>query len=165
MGEAADETLIGRKVTEVPWAVYATHEYVERQGCPKAPEDIVDHLVVAFDGDISNYAAAQWLRTKTTSPGKVAARSDNWPALLATIKSGVGLGLLPIHQGDREKGLVRLIDPSPRVVSEFWLLVHPDLRHMPRVSAFFDYLMEEIAAFRALLLRQNEHVDEQPASA
>jgi DNA-binding transcriptional LysR family regulator len=123
----------------------------------------VDHLVVAFDGEISNYAAARWLRSKT-SPKKVAARSDNWPALLATIKSGVGLGLLPIHHGDREMDLVRLIDPIPRVVSEFWLLVHPDLRHMPRVSAFFDYLLEEVASFRALLLRQDEDVDEKPAA-
>jgi DNA-binding transcriptional LysR family regulator len=162
-GEAADETLIGRKIAEVPWAVYATRGYAERHGMPKASEDMAGHLVVAFDGELSNYAAARWLSSQA-SRAKVAARSDNWPALLATIKSGIGLGLLPIHHGDRESSLIRLIDTTPRVTSEFWILVHPDLRHMPRVSAFFDYLLEEVASFRALLLRQDEDVDEKPAA-
>jgi DNA-binding transcriptional LysR family regulator len=162
-GTAADEALLGRKIAEVPWAVYATRSYVERYGRPSDPENIEDHLVVAFDGEIANYAAARWL--KSVAPrAKVAARSDNWPALLATVKSGVGLGLLPIHHGDREKELVRLIDATPRVASEFWLLVHPDMRHMPRVSAFFDYVLQEVTAFRALLLRQGEEAAEEPAS-
>jgi DNA-binding transcriptional LysR family regulator len=163
-GNAAHEALIGRKIAEVPWAVYATRSYVERHGRPGAPEDIEDHLVVAFDGEIADYAAGRWL--KSVAPrAKVAARSDNWPALLATVKSGVGLGLLPIHHGDRDKELVRLIDAIPRVASEFWLLVHPDMRHMPRVSAFFDYVIEEITAFRALLLRQGEETESAPASS
>jgi DNA-binding transcriptional LysR family regulator len=162
-GHAADEALVGRKIAEVPWAVYATRSYVERYGRPNAPKDIEDHLVVAFDGEIADYAAARWLRSAAPR-ARVAARSDNWPAFLATVKSGVGLGLLPIHHGDREQDLVRLIDATPRVASEFWLLVHPDMRHMPRVSAFFDYMLEEVTAFRALLLRQCEDSEGEPAS-
>jgi DNA-binding transcriptional LysR family regulator len=163
-GSAADEALVGRKIAEVPWAVYAARSYVERYGRPSAPENIADHLVVAFDGDIADYAASRWL--KSVAPrAKVAARSDSWPAMLATVKTGVGLGLLPIHHGDREKDLVRLIDPTPGVTSEFWLLVHPDMRNMPRVSAFFDYMLEELTAFRALLLRQGEDAGHEAASA
>jgi DNA-binding transcriptional LysR family regulator len=39
-GEPSDENLIGRKIAEVPWAVYATRSYIERHGRPERPEDI-----------------------------------------------------------------------------------------------------------------------------
>ena len=154
-GEVADENLIGRKIAEVPWAVYATRSYVEHHGRPERTHDLNQHLVVAFDGEIANYAAARWL--KSVAPrAKVAARSDNWAAFLTTVKTGVGLAPLPIHHGDREKELVRLIDTEPRVVSQFWLLMHPDMRHTPRVRAFFDYIVAEVKTFRSLLLREGE---------
>src|SRR5262245_53683968 len=154
-GEAADENLIGRKIAEVPWAVYATWSYVERHGRPERMQDLNQHLVVAFDGEIANYAAARWL--KSVAPrAKVAARSDNWAAYLATVKTGVGLAPLPMHHGDREKDLVRLIVTEPRVMSQFWLLMHPDMRHTPRVRAFFDYFVAEVRTFRSLLLREGE---------
>jgi DNA-binding transcriptional LysR family regulator len=152
-GEVADENLIGRKIAEVPWAVYATRSYVEHHGRPERAHDLNQHLIVAFDGEIANYAAARWLRS-VAPKAEIAARSDNWAAYLATVKTGVGLAPLPIHHGDREKGLVRLIDTEPGVVSQFWLLMHPDMRHTPRVRAFFDYLITEVKAFRSLLLRE-----------
>jgi DNA-binding transcriptional LysR family regulator len=154
-GEPDDENLIGRKIAEVPWAVYATRSYVERHGRPERPEDINDHFAVGFDGEIANYAAARWLRS-VAPRARIAARSDNWPAFVATVKTGVGLGPLPTHHGDREKELVRLIDTAPSVVSGFWLLMHPDMRNTPRVRAFFDYVVADLKAFRTLLLREAE---------
>jgi DNA-binding transcriptional LysR family regulator len=152
-GEVADENLIGRKIAEVPWAVYGTQSYVERHGRPERIQDLDQHLVVAFDGEIANYAAARWLRS-VAPRAKIAARSDNWAAYLATVKTGVGLAPLPIHHGDREKDLVRLMDTEPRVVSQFWLLMHPDMRQTPRVRAFLDYVVAEVKTFRALILRE-----------
>jgi hypothetical protein len=54
---------IGRKIAEVPWTVYATRAYVERHGRPERTQDLNQHLVVAFDGEIANHAAARWLRS------------------------------------------------------------------------------------------------------
>jgi DNA-binding transcriptional LysR family regulator len=34
-----------------------------------------------------------------------------------------------------------------------YLLTHPDLRHTPRVSAFFDYIITELEPVRPLLVR------------
>jgi DNA-binding transcriptional LysR family regulator len=163
-GEPDDDSLIGRKIAEVPWAVYATRSYVERHGRPERPEDINDHLVVAFDGEIANYAAARWLRS-VAPQARIAARSDNWPAFVATVKTGVGLGPLPTHHGDREAELVRLIDTEPGVVSGFWLLMHPDMRHTPRVRVFFDHVVAELTRFRTLLLRQGETASAEPTTS
>jgi DNA-binding transcriptional LysR family regulator len=155
LGEPHDDTLIGRKIAEVPWAVYASQSYVERHGRPECPKDIERHFVVAYDGEIANYSAARWLRS-VAPRARVAARSETWPGFVLAVKSGVGLGPLPIHHGDRDKDLIRLIDPGPELVSDFWLLMHRDLRRTPRVRAFFDFVIADIRAFRALLLREAE---------
>jgi len=157
-GEPQDDTLIGRRIAEVPWAVYASRSYVERQGRPERPEDIEQHLVIAYDGEIANYAAARWLRS-VAPHARVAARSENWPAYVLAVKSGVGLGPLPVHHGDRDEDLVRLIDAPKGLVSEFWLLMHSDMQRTPRVRAFFDFVIADIRAFRALLLREVETTD------
>jgi DNA-binding transcriptional LysR family regulator len=155
MGEASNDARVGRKIAAVPWAVYAARSYVERHGRPESPEDIANHFVVAFDGEMANYPVATWLRS-VAPRARIAARSDSWPAFVATVKSGVGVGPLPVHHGDREKELVRLINAPQGLVSEFWLLMHPDMRRTPRVRVFFDHVVAELKTFRALLLRQGE---------
>jgi DNA-binding transcriptional LysR family regulator len=154
-GEPQDDALIGRKIAAVPWAVYASRSYVERHGRLEGAENIERHFVVAYEGEIANYAAAQWLRS-VAPHARVAARCENWPGFILAVKSGVGLGPLPIHHGDQEEELVRLIDITPELVSHFWLLMHRDMRRTPRVRAFFDYVVAELKAFQAVLLRQGE---------
>jgi DNA-binding transcriptional LysR family regulator len=71
--------------------------------------------------------------------------------MLLTIKSGVGIGSLPVQIGDLEDDLVRVLDPVPETMAGIYILVHPDLRHTPRVRALFDFMVEEIDSFRPLL--------------
>ena len=161
LGERQDDALIGRQIAKVPWAVYASHSYIERHGRPECLKDIEHHVVIAYDGEIADYAAARWLRS--VAPGaRVAARSENWPGYVLAVKSGAGLGPLPIHHGDRERELVRLIDTDAELMSHFWLLMHRDMRRTPRVRAFFDFVVAELKAFRTLLLRQAERPKGEP---
>jgi DNA-binding transcriptional LysR family regulator len=149
-GTPADESLVGRKIADVPWAVYASRAYVERHGCPQQPGDLNDHSVIGFDGDIADHQAARWLRT-IAPRATIAVSSKNIPSVLLAVKSGAGLAPLPAPMADREADLVRVLGPIPELKSEIYLLTHADLRQTPRVSAFFDYCVAEIAALRAAL--------------
>jgi DNA-binding transcriptional LysR family regulator len=147
--ELKDETLVGRKIAEGPWAVYASHSYIERHGRPERPEDIDHHCVVKCDGIIAEHSAGQWLRAHAPH-ATVTACSESWPALVLAVKSGVGLAPLSTALGDGERELVRVID-VPELVTRFYLLMHPDMRRVPRVRAFFDFVVSEIKAFRTVL--------------
>jgi DNA-binding transcriptional LysR family regulator len=56
--EIADETLVGRKIAEGAWAIYASRSYVERHGRPDCPADIARHRVVK-----SEHSAGLWVGT------------------------------------------------------------------------------------------------------
>jgi len=152
-GESPDDALVGRKIAEGRWGVYASRSYVERHGRPERQEDIERHLVVAFDGAIAHYPAAQWLRSIAPN-ATVAARSDNWPGFVLAVKSGAGLAPLLTSEGNRDSDLVRVIDNIPELVTNYYLLTHRDLQRVPRVRAFFDFVSTEIKAFRAALSGQ-----------
>jgi DNA-binding transcriptional LysR family regulator len=103
-----------------------------------------------FDGNMLNHPAAQWLQTAAPD-ARVAARSTSLPSLLQAIKSGAGVGTLPVIVGDAEGDLVRLYGPIPNLATGFYLLMHEDMKTTPRVQAFFDFVIEEIATIREIL--------------
>lgn len=149
-GEAQDSVLIGRKIADCAWAVYASRSYLERHGRPDRVADIARHAVIGFDGDIARIQAAQWLR-RVASGASLVASCNTVTGLLLAVQSGIGLALLPAHMGDPQDDLVRLFEPVPDLTSPIYLLMHPDLRGTPRVRAFFDFVVAEIANFRPLL--------------
>ena len=156
-GEPRDDVLIGRKIAENPWAVYASRSYIERHGRPIQPKDINDHAIIDFGRGIANLHLGKWLRT-VAPRAKVAAYSDTVIGLLMVVKSGAGLAILPVQLGDPEKDLIRVIDPLPELMSQVYLLVHPDLRKTPRVRAFIDFVVSEIDAYRPLLSGKTQQV-------
>jgi DNA-binding transcriptional LysR family regulator len=145
-----EETLVGRKIADVPWALYCSRAYLARHGRLERAEDIAEHSVIEFDGDIRDHHAAKWLRSVAPT-ARVVARSNTVPGLLMSVKSGAGLAPLPIPLAVRETELECVLGPVPGLYSPIYLLTHPDLRHMPRVRAFFDFIVDEIDQVRPIL--------------
>lgn len=149
-GAPKDAALVGRKIVEASWSVYASQAYAERYGNPDGQGGLSGHRVIGCDGSIANYPGARWARA-VAPPAKVTARSDSWQGLIQSVKAGAGLAAMPRWQGDSDGELVRVIDDIG-VTSPYYLLMHRDMRNTPRVRAFADYVASEIRAFRALLL-------------
>jgi molybdate transport repressor ModE-like protein len=148
LGEPRDEALIGRKIADASWAVYASQVYVERYGRPHKVEDLNRHLVIGCDGAIANYPAARWMRSVAPN-ATIAARSEHWQGVMLAVKAGAGLAAMPHWQGDSSE-LVRVIDNIGLVIP-YYLLMHRDMQRTPRVRAFADFVASEIKSFRALL--------------
>jgi DNA-binding transcriptional LysR family regulator len=150
-GGPGDDTLVGRKLGDLAWAVYGSRGYVERHGRPAAPADLDGHHLVGFEGALERIAAARWLR-EVAPRGLVACRSNSILGHLMAAQLGVGLALLPCHIGDAEAELVRVVEPPPALTAGLWVLTHPDLCRSPRVRAFLDFMAVEIERYRPLLL-------------
>jgi DNA-binding transcriptional LysR family regulator len=153
LGEPRDEALVGRKIADASWSVYASRAYLERHGRPDNPEDLKGHLVVACDSSVADYPGARWQRS-VAHHATVATRTDHWQGLILAVKAGAGLAALPHFQGDSESELVRVID-NIGLVLPYYLLMHRDMQQTPRVRAFADFVASEIKSFRALLSNGN----------
>lgn len=153
LGEPTDDALVGRKIADASWAVYASEAYVERYGRPRSVEDLNRHLVIGCDGAIMNYPAARWMRS-VAPHATIAARSEHWQGVMLAVKTGVGLAAMPHWQGDSESQFVRVLD-NIGLELPYYLLMHRDMQQTPRVRAFADFVASEIKSFRALLSPSN----------
>ena len=145
-----ETTLVGRKIADVPWALYCSRHYVDRHGPVERAEDLDQHAIIEFDGGIRDHHAARWLRSVAPN-AKVVARSNTVPGLMMTVRSGAGLAPLPMPLAGGDPDLVCMLGPLPGLYSPIYLLTHPDLRNTPRISAFFDFVVDEIDRIRAVL--------------
>lgn len=149
-GDTDASELVGRKVADSLWAVYASRGYIERHGRPERVEDLEQHALVGFDAAMASHRAAVWLR-KVAPGGRIVARNDSVLGLLSAVKSGVGVAPLPTALGDAEPDLVRVLGPIDELTRAWRLLTSPELRRTPRVAAFFDFVLEELDALRPIL--------------
>lgn len=149
-GDTDDGALVGRKIADSLWAVYASRGYIERHGKPARVEDLERHALVGFDETMANHRAAKWLR-QVAPNAKVVARNNSVLGLLYAVKAGVGMAPLPTALGDAEEDLVRVLGPIPELARIWRLLTTPELRRTPRVAAFFDFMTGEVEALRPIL--------------
>jgi DNA-binding transcriptional LysR family regulator len=53
--------LVGRKIAELPWGIYASRAFVERHGRPDEPRDIERFTVVELIDELKNLPAVRWM--------------------------------------------------------------------------------------------------------
>jgi DNA-binding transcriptional LysR family regulator len=149
-GDTDDGGLVGRKIGDSLWAVYASASYIARCGKPAAPVDLAQHAVVGFDDALAAHRASVWLR-EVAPQARVVARYANVLSVLYAVKAGVGLAALPTAIADAEPGLERVLGPVAELTRIWRILTLPRLRRVPRVSAFFDYMVEEVDTLRPII--------------
>ena len=145
-----DDELIGRKIADSVWAVYASQDYIARHGKPARIEDLLQHPLVCLDESMSGHRVAKSLKEMAPS-AKISARNNSVLGMVYAVKSGVGIGALPTASADSEPGLVRVLGPIPELARSWRILTHPDLRRTPRVATFFDFVAEEREPLKPIL--------------
>ncbi len=144
-----DDELVGRKIADSVWAVYASADYIQRHGKPERIEDLTRHPLVCLDDSMSNHRVAKWLKDAAPD-AKIAARNNSVLGLMYAVKSGVGIGPLPTAIAEGEPGLVRVLGPIPELARSWRLLTSPDLRRTPRIEAFFEFIVGERDALKSI---------------
>jgi len=148
-------SLIGRKVAEVGFALFASPEYLSRHGAPKSPEDLTEHdgvLAQIMDGK------SLWLMDDDGKmmfePKRVTFNTNSIWAFDQALVHGYGIGVLPMcGLIKRDLGLVRVL-PDFVQMESLYLVAHQDLKRSMRIRAVFDYLVgafkQDAAFFKGL---------------
>jgi DNA-binding transcriptional LysR family regulator len=144
-----DDALFGRKIADSPWAIYASRAYIARHGAIKDVSDIDRHSVALLDIETRQHVTKGWLE-KVAPDARVAARCNSMTALVSAAKSGVGLVALPVIVADGEDDLVIVFGPVSDLTTDFYLLIHQDMRRTPRIRVFFDFVIENLPTVRSL---------------
>jgi len=149
-GDTDDGALVGRKIGDSVWAVYASTDYLARHGRPQSIEDLANHALVGFDDTMPTHRLSVWLH-RIAPEAAIVARNNSVLGLVQSARAGLGVAPLPVALGDAEPDLVRVIEPVAELTRTWRVLTTPALRHTPRVAAFFDFIVDEIDTLRPII--------------
>jgi molybdate transport repressor ModE-like protein len=128
------ETLIGRRVGPIAFAIYVPAGAIEAEALPW----------IGLDDSLASSSIARWLAANVSAG--FAARCDSLVAARELTAAGIGRAVLPRYLGDGDPRL-QLVAPLD-IAGELWILAHADLARSARVRAFtafaFDHLRRSL---------------------
>jgi DNA-binding transcriptional LysR family regulator len=140
------ENLVGRKVGRIHTALYASKAYWKAHG--KKP--LAEHEWVMPDESLGHLAQAKWA-TEHVSAQRVVVHVDSLLGMASAVRAGMGVGMLLTLLADTDDQLVRIAEPDAALDTDVWILTHADLRRVPRIRLFMDFMHERLQANGAIV--------------
>ena len=127
-----------RKLVDYSLGLYASNEYLVRNGCPADVDGLKSHTLIGYVDDLIytpdlNYA--QEFVRDWRSDVEVSTAVGQFEA----VKAGAGIGICHDFMAAGEHRLVRLF-PQLSVTRSYWIVWHENLRVARRVQAVADLL-------------------------
>lgn len=135
--------LIAQKLTDYRLGLFASREYLEREGPVKSVEDLRDRQVIWYVEDMIDMDVPRYFKD-IVSTSRSTFRATNILAQYAATISGAGLGILQLYEAGQDPALVRVLPNEVEETLSYWMSVHPDSRNLPNVRAVMDFLIEII---------------------
>ena len=140
-------SIVTRRLGRAAYAVYG----LAGMEPPRPSREALRGLAWAGFDDDHNYLPGQGWLLELLAGARPAVRVNNWLVLQEAARAGAGLAVLPCYLGDADTGLQRMSGILPEINADQWLLVHRDLRDLPRVRAVMDSLVRLFQEERAAL--------------
>lgn len=141
--------IVTRRLGRVAYAVYGSADLAAAVADPS--RDALRRMPWAgFDDDHSYMPGQSWV-LGLLDGGRPGVRVNNWLVLHDAVRAGSGLAVLPCYLGDGDPALRRFGPILEEVKADQWLLVHRDLRALPRVRAVMDSLITLFEEERAVI--------------
>lgn len=135
---APPEHLIGRKVCELKWGLFASEEYLKHAQPLLTETDLAQHTLIGGTGAMLDLPAFSWLEKHYGH--RITTRCDELTAMSYFAQHHHGVALLPMDQNRAELKLVMTLPQLP--TGQIWLLTHPDLRKTVRIRLVMQALTE-----------------------
>jgi len=141
--------LIQRKLMTVRHHLYASPEYLEKNGTPTCLEDLISSRVLVYGEEApSNISNINWILDSLRKYKKDITpifKVNNVYGLLRAIQSGLGIGSLPDYVVQGHKNVVKIIPDVEGPSYEAYYVYPEELRKSKRVTIFRDFLIQEVA--------------------
>lgn len=149
MKEPSQADLIRKRLMNIRMRLYASPEYLAESGTPETMADFTQHRLICQHAGTAQVAAGAILVAELMShdiPSTLTV--NNYFGVLQGVLNHLGIGVLPDYITEDFPDLVRVL-PDVELSDVPVFLAYPEeLRHSKRVSAFREFVTEEIFTYR-----------------
>jgi DNA-binding transcriptional LysR family regulator len=143
MVRPTQQTLVARKLADLPIVAAAHERYLARAGTPQEPADLLRHRLLGYDRDDTMRRGFAALGVPVT-PAHFVMRTDDQVAYGRLVAAGAGIGFVARYNIAHWPGVQPLLPMLKIPPLPCWLAVHREIRGNPLVRRVFDHLAEAI---------------------
>jgi DNA-binding transcriptional LysR family regulator len=126
-----EPSLLVKRIARLPFALYASEDYLARRGRPTSEKELAGHDAITFGGRLAALPEAVWVAAHPELTTVL--RTTSMTAVLAAASAGFGVAVAAGAWAEGVPGLVRVL-PLPSIPPRpVWLVVHPDAATRPAV--------------------------------
>lgn len=137
------QSLVARKLGEIPIVAAAHRDYLARAGTPRTPQDLLQHRLIGFDRDESMRRGFAALGLPIEREA-FALRTDDQLAYCQLVAAGAGIGFVARYHVAQWPGVQLLLPQLGIPPLPCWLAVHREIRGNALVRRVYDFLAEAL---------------------
>ncbi len=137
-----DPNLVVRPFYSIKLGLYASQEYIKRNGLPKTLDEFSNHYFMERhinDPDGPKTKFAQWME-ENFPEDRIVFQSQTPFLLQQAVISGICIGFLPDYIAKNNTNLVEVMPRLENWEIPFWLVTHVDMHKSEKVQAFLKIL-------------------------
>lgn len=138
LSRATEGNLVSRKVGTLSYGIYASAGYLQMYGQPDWSKAAADHRILLPERDLSIRPEFAWFSSLTHN-ATVAFRSNSRTVLAEAVRNSMGIALM-LDCTFSGTDVARIKAPGQPADIDMFVVVHRDLRHVPRIRALSDFL-------------------------
>lgn len=132
--------LLSRRIGLISLGFHAHRSYLDRHGIPQSLEELTKHRLIGFDRQLAYIR--DLLKTRPhLADVTFDFRADSNLVQLAAIRAGLGIGMCQHAIGVRDPNLVEVLPGTLDLALETFVVMHENLKTVPRFRATFDALV------------------------
>jgi DNA-binding transcriptional LysR family regulator len=149
MKEPSQADLIRKRLMGVRMRLYASPDYLARAGVPQHIEEIAAHRLICQNPGAAQVSAGAVLVAHLMSyEPRSTLKVNNYFGVLQGVVSDLGIGVLPDYLTQDFPSLLRVLPDVESAEVPVFLAYPEELRQSKRVTAFRDFVQDEIITYR-----------------
>ncbi|SPF80748.1 LysR family transcriptional regulator [Pseudoprimorskyibacter insulae] len=157
MKEPSQADLIRKRLMSVRMRLYASPEYLAKNGEPEKLEDLSTHRLICQSPSSAQVGAGlNLIQELMTYDVRSTLTVNNYFGVLQAVIHNLGIGVLPDYIIEDFPTVVRVLPEVESVEVPVFLAYPEELRQSKRIQAFRDFVQDEIFAHRRQLRAMGE---------
>lgn len=141
MVRPSQSALLSRRIGKITLGFHAHRRYLERHGVPSSLAELANHRLIGFDRQLAYIRDILKQRPDLAGIG-FDFRADSNLVQLAGIRAGLGIGMCQHAFAARDPELVEVLPGTLEIALETFVVMHENLKTVPRFRATFDALVQ-----------------------
>ena len=143
IGDPGSNELVGRRLGDIEFGLFASSEYLNRYGVPTTMGDLTKHKLIGSLDSVNRIHANPHL-AQLLEPRSIGIASNSLSAQLEFVRCGAGIACLPsylehkcIANGSK---FVQVLEGIFEHKMDLWLLAHKEIAQLKGTRLVLDYL-------------------------